>query len=773
VLEVLLTLIGITAPALLVAAIVRRWFAELSWKTAAGYLALTLLFLHGAAVTSQLPVPVDEVNRGYPYVGVVGEVTAKNALTNDTVRQFLPWMQIVRDDFAHGRLPLWNRYSFSGYPLLGNGQSAPFSPFFLITLFVPLPKQIVAMAGLKIFIALLFMHLLARREGASNGAAAFAAIAFAISTYQTVYLYYPHTAVSALLPAAVFAILQALRSPERRWLLLTTAVIAAMLAGGHPESVFHAAVATVAMMAIDLAAPTPSTDRRRLLRGLPRILFAVTLGLLISAPAWLPVAEQVRLSTRYAEIRAAGRMMTPSLPGVAAWALVNPDLFGNPARGTWQWFLNYAVVAPSYFGILPLALIPASVFGRGSGTRDRLLILFAAGAFLISMNWTPFAEFANTRPPFSLVANDRLRYAVCFALALASARALERLAERKGVWFALAGSIAVVAVAAEGVSRKLGTTVGYYAIAGCVTAVLFWIAVGALARSGRLRLIPFAGAATLAIELFVFLGGYNALTERRFYRTPLPIVAAVHRAAPKEPFRVVGFDWVMMPNASGQYGVEDIRGSDPMSPASYTDFFRRIEADDPAVDIKRIQNIDQPGIDFLNVRFVLAEPGFEHSPSWRAIYNGPDGVLLENQEWVRRFFAPVRILPGEVRDGDLRIVAFVQGIPEPAVQAPVKIRLRQPAPTRFDLSVEATERTFIASSQTLLPGWSVVVNGQKTRTYRVNGAFLGFFVEAGRSEVTVDYFPRAFVLGLVLSVAGLIAVVFAWFRRARSEPVIR
>ena len=71
-----------------------------------------------------------------------------------------------------GRAPLWNRHQFSGYPLLCNGQSAPFAPLFLATLFVPLPQQLVAMAGLKIFLALIFGWLFLRDEkGALPGAA--------------------------------------------------------------------------------------------------------------------------------------------------------------------------------------------------------------------------------------------------------------------------------------------------------------------------------------------------------------------------------------------------------------------------------------------------------------------------------------------------------------------------------------------------------------------------------------------------------------------------
>src|SRR6266851_1229011 len=161
---IVLLLLGIVLPAVLLVACVRRWIVPVPWTIALPLMTLTLVFLHGAVFSSRLPVPVDEVARGYPWRGLFGDVVAANPLTNDTVKLFLPWMQVAREELAHGRAPLWNRYSFAGYPLLANGESAPFSPLFLATLIVPLPKQIVAMAALKIFAALMFTYLFLKRE---------------------------------------------------------------------------------------------------------------------------------------------------------------------------------------------------------------------------------------------------------------------------------------------------------------------------------------------------------------------------------------------------------------------------------------------------------------------------------------------------------------------------------------------------------------------------------------------------------------------------------
>src|SRR5437764_5997453 len=229
-----MTLLGIIVPALLLVLAMRRWIAEVPWKIALLFVGLTLVFLHGAVFTSKLPVPVDEVARGYPWRGLFGDVVAANPLTNDTVKLFLPWMQVAREELFHGRAPLWNRYSFAGYPLLANGESAPFSPLFLATLFVPLPKQIVAMAGLKIFVALLFTYLFMKREQASDAAATFGAVVFGFSTVMTVFLYYSTASVVAFLPAAAFALLHAMDKQTKASIVLVAITIATLLANGHP-----------------------------------------------------------------------------------------------------------------------------------------------------------------------------------------------------------------------------------------------------------------------------------------------------------------------------------------------------------------------------------------------------------------------------------------------------------------------------------------------------------------------------------------------------------
>lgn len=699
-----MTFLGIALPALLLSAAVRRWVVPVEWRYVLLFLTLTVGFLHGAVFTSQLPVPVDEAARGYPYRSVVGEVRPLNPLTNDTVKLFLPWMEVAREELFAFRAPLWNRYAFSGYPLLGNGEAAPFSPLFLSTLFVPLPKQIVAMAGLKIFVALLFGFLLARRAGASDASSCFAASAFAFSVFQTVFLYYSTTAVTAFLPAVLYALLEAQRQARRRDAVLVALVVATLLANGHPESVFHAAVGAGALLLIDLAL---SSDKRTWLVRFRVPVLGTLSGLALSAFTWVPVLQQVLLSTRLAELRSAGAHAP--YPLTAAWAMISPNGFGNPVRQNWGWVLNYSLVAASYAGLLLLALFAAALLSRRTDRRDRLQGLAAIVLWLIAMGWSPLGRFFNGVPPFSITANDKLRFVALLIAAVIAARALDRLSK----WYfasgaVLCGAALYVYVLRQSVLRPVD-------LVGAATLLIL----AAVVLSAR-RFAPAAATALILAELFVLNSGFNALVDRRYYKPRLPIVDEIHRIAPEEPFRVAGLEWMFLPNASAHYQLEDVRGSDPMSYAAYTEMIRPVVTDDPSIDFDRVVDPHHPLLDRLNVRFLMTEPGVHPGGHWEQVYGGPDGSLFESPSVFPRFF---------VKEGE------------------GTVRTRQSAPGRLRVEVTAKTEVRVGSSQGAGPGWRV--RGGK----RVPGVFLEFLLPAGKNVVDLEYAPETFWVALLLGIA--------------------
>lgn len=769
--EVLLTVAGIAVPSILITAAARRWLEPVRWRLAAALLLIVFVFTARGVFTTGMPVPLDEVMRGYPYRGIFGVAKSKNYLTNDTVKQILPWMHVVREQFARGRAPLWDPYLFCGYPLLGNGQSAPFSPFFLATLFVPLPKQMVAMAGLKLFVALLFGYLLIRREGAPDAAAVFGSVLFAFAIFNNVFLYYPMTAVTLLLPAAAYGVLLCLRRPTGGPIVLVAVVVASLLAGGHPESVFHVVIAVLTLVVIEFLVPQWDSTRFTL-RDLVRVTLAAIGGLCLGAPAWVPVLEQASVSLRVLSLKAVNA--GGAFPVNTLWAMLNPDGYGNPAHGNYGWMMSYTHVASVYVGLIATVLFPPALVSRRAVTRDRLLAVAALLFLVLSLNWTILARLAYSAPPFSWVAHDRLRFVFCFFVALAAARTLARLRNWDVAVAAISTGI-VLPLAIYVFVRMYGQTLTAISAIGMVCLAAYWI--GTLFRR---RWSPALACGLTIVELFVFTMDYNAITDRRYYAPRMPIIDALHRfaaAAPSEPFRILGLDWAFLPNSAAQYGLEDVRGTDPMEWNDYVRFFRVAEAKDKSIDVKRIVDPTHVAIDFLNVRYLLTVPDAGLGGKWERLYSGPDGELYENNNFIARFFVPPLLRRVQKsrwerelqQSRDFHQTPLIYGPELPAVvvnPADATVTCRSVSPVEFRLRVAGSRAALVASSQPAMRWWEVRVNKRVVPAVRVNGAFLGFWVPAGVSDVTVRYRPLPYRLSVGLALLAMACLaIFAAFRR--------
>ena len=214
-------------------------------------------------------------------------------------------------------------------------------------------------------------------------------------------------------------------------------------------------------------------------------------------------------------------------------------------------------------------------------------------------------------------------------------------------------------------------------------------------------------------------------------------------------------------------------------------FLQIVAVDDPTVNVKRVQDMTQPAIDFLNVRYVLTEPEIELDSSWQLRYRGPDGNLFENREVLPRFFTPATLVPMSAeplpeqlrRFTDFHQAVLVErnGGANPVISS---IWIGQMRPGRFRLTLDAPEPLFVASSQPATPGWKVWVNDKPAKIHRVNGAFIGFFVPAGRVKAVISYQPVSFygsvvVSGLVWSAAALTPLYDRMWRKRRRRKKAR
>jgi hypothetical protein len=172
-----------------------------------------------------------------------------------------------------------------------------------------------------------------------------------------------------------------------------------------------------------------------------------------------------------------------------------------------------------------------------------------------------------------------------------------------------------------------------------------------------LFLVPRRFAAILvAAELFALNAGFNALVKREYFRPRLPIVGALRACAPQEPFRVAGLDWMLLPNASAQYELEDIRGSDPMAFESYDAYLQRFTVQEPGTWVRRVIDPERPELDFLNCDFSWSSLPFASKASGGRPIAQPTAHCTRTPRLCRASFQERPRLPtsGRVRRGSFQ-----------------------------------------------------------------------------------------------------------------------
>jgi uncharacterized membrane protein YfhO len=73
--------------------------------------------------------------------------------------------------------------------------------------------------------------------------------------------------------------------------------------------------------------------------------------------------------------------------------------------------------------------------------------------------------------------------------------------------------------------------------------------------------------------------------------------------------------------------------------------------------------------------------------------------------------------------------------------------------------VKSPRYSLVVSSVPWWPGWKAERNGARIDPIRVNGAFLGFAVPEGEMDVRVWYDPWTWRLGVIASLATVIALI--------------
>ena len=211
---------------------------------------------------------------------------------------------------GHG-FPQWNPYQFGGMPYIAAMHGDIFYPTFLLRMLLPTDIAMTWGFVLHTFLAGFFTVGFLRAAGVRLPSATVGGVAYLLSGAVASYASPGHDGklfVSALLPAALWALVRGMRDGRRSaWGLLALIVGLAVLSP-HPQLLQYllltcgAYALFLALRPSSLAAESPAPPREvSPSRPLPRLVLAlgaVMLGAAIGAIQYLPVQEYVPWSPR-------------------------------------------------------------------------------------------------------------------------------------------------------------------------------------------------------------------------------------------------------------------------------------------------------------------------------------------------------------------------------------------------------------------------------------------------------------------------------------------
>lgn len=741
--------------------------------TALGLTLLPLLFVAPGFLPGRTLTETGILGEHVPWrTGAFQEAVARggpsNPLLADVVTIYEPWRKAARDGIAFfpGQL--------AGTALAGNGHSAALFPVEIAARVLPPASASAFVQAARLLIASWGFFVLMRVLGLGPRGALAGALVFAGSGYLELWRAHVNASAVALSPWLVAGAIRLLRRPGP-----VPAVVAGVAAGGvvlagHPQSVASIGLLTALVVA-------PACERLRRRPAAAWSAAALLLAGLLAAPVALPFLQNLPVSAAWAQRRAEASGPSRSVYPDLSARLLLPSLhllvFGDPRDGSWSGPGNLIEVGGGSVGTVALALVPAALAVRRRRRLSALWLAFGLGGLFVAAGLPVVGRLYDLVPGGSLVQQHRLTLFWAFAasaLAAVGAENVLRGPGRRALVFGAAGmavTLSALSVVFPVLVRPVVWAVEPVALAAAIVATS--------RRAVPLR--PAFLAAGLLLPRVAFFATWIPAPPASTFYPETPAIRYVRDQAAGQ--RVAGLRHALLPASAAFFGLEDVRGYEPMALGSYVAFVSKLGSTADAI-VPRLEELGHPALRFLGVRFVFAEPDAVPPPGWTVAWRGPDATVFEDARALPRLFVP-RVIERagseaaaisralSIDDPAERVVELVPGTRDGAGEVPngpAKVSSLVVSRGRVEARLTGRQPSLVATSQPALPGWRVTVDGVVRPRAVVNGAFLGVRVGPGAHVVRFEYAPAAIPAGLVLGGAGLLlATVLAAGSRATSR----
>lgn len=498
---------------------------------------------------------------------------------SDVWDNVIPRRALSVERFRNGDFAFWDASSAGGRELLAVPSSGLFNPVNWVYFITPITFAPGAAKLIEMIVVLAGSVLLWRRMGGTAIIGLVVGLVFAFSGFQVSWTGWSQTGVLAWLPLLFWAVERVLQDRTLRSALPFPAILGAMLLGGFPAVIVHAALAAgiygLVRIAGDAYANRSEKPAKSLIGGGKALLFLSLFGLLaVAFAAFQLTGFEDSISQRNLNYRANGGTAIVR-PKVLVTAAV-PYAFGDPNQGDWLLNRNpieavaYIGSGALFLGALGLASIKNNPLVRSRWAFPAILGI--AVFFTIPQYFRgPVSDLLNLVPTISNNPIGRIRGVWGFMFAMLAGLGAEVLirAAVQGVWEKRIRIITII-----GSSALALATVAYTIRIGLAhdldRSVLAKSVLVALASFGAVGAIWFArhklGAykaavgliAVVAVEAWFFASAFWPSTDEQFFYPETPVHTFLQDELNGE--RAVTDVGTLWPGTNAFYGIQTVNG---------------------------------------------------------------------------------------------------------------------------------------------------------------------------------------------------------------------
>ncbi len=726
-------------------------------------------------------LPLDLLITRYSPWHQAATILIKNPYMQDSIIQMYPWkIAALRQIFQH-TLPLWNPYQFTGLPFAASLKPMIWYPLNICFLLGEKVGWNIFLAS-QIYLSLLFTYMLCRSLHLSRTISVFVSISFSFSSLMIGVLQFGSEGhVLLWAPLLLMCIHKYIQKQKNFYLLLLSLATSCVIFAGQFQYAGYIAIILISFLIYQAF-----SNRKPFILYL-NITLAGAMGILLSSIQSIPTLEMYQLSARnlLSNYDVFGNDM---LSPIHWMRLLSPDYFGNPTRGPLT--LGY-IESSGYFGIIPFFLALYAVFTLRHHKLVQFCTTIAIITFIVSLRSMSHILFWLKIPLITNGSGSRLFYFILFVGPILAGFGLkqyinqihERKTVQKLVLFIILLFISYcmslldhINVHAQEFLRNNLFQIfifGSFTVLSILTHIL-------VQKNSKIRYI--FTVTIICLTLFdAYRLSYRFLTfSNSKFLYPITETVKYIKQNSTNGYRSIG---LTEPDIDTYFQTQTLGVYNPLYPLQTA---RQLKAFQDSTDSKPQQNKflitnsihNKKLFDTTGVKYVIVpkdenpskywyfsnqhEASFTKvhadekldiyennsvSPRWKLYYDqkiipNPDDALtaIANNmiDLNAKIILPIDLHIDEAGNGTILLTKYKDNV------LTFKIQTDQPA------IFQVTDAYF--------PGWYAYVNDTPTNIYISNGGFRAIKVPKGESNITIIYKPFSFVLGMTLSMLGILAI---------------